>query len=323
MQTKKIAIIGNGILGSSTCFGFIQYHPEYNAHNALLLGRSYFDKDPREDCISEQSVPLKNFDIIILAVKPTDAIKTLLLLRGKISPGTIVISLISGLSMHLICMVLGIPHHRVVTATTTTNVICGEGILVFNTPTHMVSTIVKDLFRPLTKLMIEVPGNKVLKGVVWEGAVNAVYFKYILLKAHKVTNVPFATFIENLTMEDAGIQSFIQRQDEACKLFFGRDCFVYQSFEASLNTIKKTCSSTQDIEGLIERVATPKGCTAEGVGELNDLEKISVELLFMILNKIYRKALTFGKIINADFKKLNLPVPESKRRIKSYIKTWM
>lgn len=318
MQTNKIAIIGNGNLGTSIYNGFMNYHNTYGSDNVFLLGRSYFDSDPREAPISEQQMPLTKFNILILAVKPIDAIKTLMLLRGKLGPNTIVISFISGLSMNLISIVLQISNHDIVTATSTTNVAYGEGFIVFNTPSYMGISIINELFKPMSKEIIEVRGNKIIKAVVWEAAANAIYFKHIKLKAEK-TNSSFADFLKNLNMKDAGVQNFIAIQDEACRKFFGKDCFVKESYEYALNTVKKSCTSLDDIETLITQVATPKGCTAEGVDLFADLKKMRVDLFLMILNKIYRKALTFSKTINVDFEKLNLPIVESRRQRKGYL----
>lgn len=308
MQKKRIAIIGNGNLGTANLNGFINNHKDYGLDNVFLLGRDYFDSDPRGTSLSELDQPLSSFDTIILTVKPTQSIDTLLLLRGKIGPNTVIISFVSGLSMHLISIILNVPNHMIVTGTTTTNIAYGKGILVFNNPAHYICSGVRELFSPLCKKIIETPGRKIIQAVNWVGSGNGMFQKHILLKAQK-SDRPFREFIDNLNMEDVDIQSFIRMYDEACNKIFNADCFIREGYEATLETVKISCHSIEDIETEIKKVATPNGCTEQGIGELSSLEIITVGLLTMIINKIHRTAITFPRKIRVKFNSLTGIVP--------------
>ena len=121
-------------------------------------------------------------------------------------------------------------------------------------------------------------------------------------------------------MEDEDIKSFISKQEEACLKTFNVNCYVKENYRATLKTIRMSCLSADDILLLIKKVATPKGCTEQGI-ELLDSVDVDPKKLILILNKIHRKALTFAPSIRSLIEELNLPKLESRSSRKSYIRS--
>jgi|WetSurMetagenome_2_1015567.scaffolds.fasta_scaffold168362_2 pyrroline-5-carboxylate reductase len=139
LKTKKIAVIGYGVMGEAILSGLIK-KGGINPQNITASG-------PREDrrqelsnkygilVVKENLQAVTNCDVIILAVKPQKIQSVIKGLKGKIPLGAVVISIVAGVSLELLNKMLG--HDAVVRAMPNTPARIGEGITVWTGTQHV------------------------------------------------------------------------------------------------------------------------------------------------------------------------------------------
>lgn len=298
---KKIAIIGgNGVIAQATYNGFINYSPTYGPENISLITRNYFDRDDRSDYPKEK---LNQFEIIILAVKPKDAITSLSLLSGKLSKDVLFVSTVSGLNIDVIVRMIKVPYNQVVKMTLTINVAYGKGIIVYNTAGHATRDKVENLFYGLYQKIIHRPGKKITSYITGIGSTEAFHAQKVFLLSQKYSGVCFHEFLQTLSIEHEEIKKYLYVMEKTQRKIFDDGSLVEISFVNTLETLKMTCVKPEDIILHIKKVATKGGCTEIGIDKFNSLEKVTEEFLTQVLLKIHKKAKSFKHEINVDFMK--------------------
>ena len=133
LKTKKIAVIGYGVMGEAILSGLIK-KGGIDPKNITASG-------PREDrrqeltnrygiqVVKENLQAVTGCEVIILAVKPQKIQSVIKGLKGKIPAGAVVISIVAGVSLELLNKMLG--HDAVVRAMPNTPARIGEGITVW------------------------------------------------------------------------------------------------------------------------------------------------------------------------------------------------
>ncbi len=308
----KIGIVGpNGNVGIAFTNAIKNYTKGYTVYP---LTRDYFVNNMASN---SPRVPLSQLDIIILAVKPKDAMSALYPMRNQISPETLFISPVSCLNSFNIKTTLNIAFDRIVTLTLNTNIEYGQGIVAYNATGGAASREIIDLLTPFSKKIEAVPQKDIQKNVTIIGSGNAFWARYLALRAVGRPEAQFDHFneyISTLTMEDTEIQKFIQIMKTVCRKVFNNDSFVEASFLSTLETLKISCSSVKDVEKHIEKVATEGGCTRMGIDDFISLEVITEKFFLRIFSKVHKKVLAFERGIKADFKKLSIPASGNKHR---------
>ncbi len=304
MHNKKIAIVGNGNVGQAFYKGFINHHNGYGSSSVHCITRDYFDGDPRT---GSRDILLKEYDIIILAVKPKDAVRTLTLIKDEsIGQTPLIVSTVSGLSMDIIVRILRIPYDRIVKMTLNTNIEYGNGVIVYSTTKDETAQEARDLLMPLCKSMILKVPSHILPAVTYVGSENAFFTKYVLLRAQDKPEIPFSRFIDELTMEDEHIQQYMNIVGNVYSKLFNDEPIVDITTWSTLETLKASCNSTEDLIRRIEAVGTEGGSTRMGIDDFNSLEKMKSKFFMETFPKVYRKSITFAKGpegINAAFDK--------------------
>lgn len=299
MNTKKIAIIGTGKVSHALKNGFVN-HGKYLSDNILVVGKNHSKgKDPS----------LKNYEHIVLAVRPDNAIDLLVSLKGRISPSAIITSFVSGLNITILGKILRLPYHQIVKATLNTNVAFGCGIICFKAVSNSAESTMQNIFTNLVhpQGLISVSAKDVNKGITLYGSMNAFDAKFIkFLYYRKSKNISFKKFVRTISLKDEIVKNYLHAKEIACSRVFGFSvCNNAQlSFESTLYAIRKNCNNVTDIDAHIKTVVTPNGCTEKGLGDLKTIEDmLSFEKMRSALDKIYRKSRTFGRDIYKTFKK--------------------
>lgn len=139
LNTKKIAIIGYGVMGEAIISGLIKI--------GGIPPESITTSGPREErrqdlvaCYGIQSVKdntlaVSGSDVVFLAVKPQKIHAVIKGLKGKIPAQAVVISIIAGVSMDLLAKTLG--HEAIVRAMPNTPARIGDGISVWTCSRHV------------------------------------------------------------------------------------------------------------------------------------------------------------------------------------------
>jgi pyrroline-5-carboxylate reductase len=139
LNTKKIAVIGYGVMGEAILSGLIK-KGGIDPKNITASG-------PREDrrqelinrygiqVVKENLQAVTGCDVIILAVKPQKIQSVIKGLKGKIPADAVVISIVAGVSLELLNKMLG--HDAVVRAMPNTPARIGEGITVWTGTQHV------------------------------------------------------------------------------------------------------------------------------------------------------------------------------------------
>jgi pyrroline-5-carboxylate reductase len=139
LKTKKIAVIGYGVMGEAILSGLIK--------KGGLDPKNITASGPREDRRQELSnrygilvfkdslQAVSGCEVIILAVKPQKIQSVIKGLKGKIPAGAVVISIVAGVSLELLNKMLG--HDAVVRAMPNTPARIGEGITVWTGTQHV------------------------------------------------------------------------------------------------------------------------------------------------------------------------------------------
>jgi len=135
LRTKKIAVIGYGVMGEAILSGLIK--------KGGIPPQNITTSGPREErrqdlvarygvsAVKENIQAVADSDVVILAVKPQKIQAVIKGLKGGIPANAVVISIIAGVSMELLTKTLG--HGAVVRAMPNTPSRIGEGITVWAT----------------------------------------------------------------------------------------------------------------------------------------------------------------------------------------------
>lgn len=300
-NTKTIAIIGNGNLGTAIYNGLLNHHNKYSSENISLLGRGYFDTDPRAGILSEQVKPLKNFEAIILAVKPVDCISCLSLMKDKIHPDLMLISTVSGLSIDIQTRMLKLRHSHVAKTTLDTNVEQGLGTIVCCAENKAFNEV-QEIFTPVSKKIVQKSGDGVINGVTIVGSGKAFFLKHIYMHMEKFPKDLFSENLMKLTINDPFIKEYIKVVKSACKKIFNDDSLVQISCEGTLEAIQKSCHSLEDILLEIERVATKGGSTETKINNFDSPEKVTEKFFTEGFSVVNKKVRSFKKNIYNDYK---------------------
>ncbi len=300
-MSKKIGIVGpKGNVGNAFINAFTNYSNEFGAEDIYPITRDYFDSDIRSGL---RDINLKEMDMVILAVKPKDAIQALSLMRGEISPYTLIISPVSGLSINVIGDMLRIKQDRIVKITLNTNIEYSNGIVIYNTASKSVGRQVEEIFSSFCKAVIEKPGRKITPAITTVGSGNAFFAKLILLRYEQFSDIPFVEFIKGISMNDIFIEKYIDAVEKASRKLFNDDSLIRIGSESTLHALRKSCTSKDDVKLHIEKVATKGGCTRVGIDDFDTLEKVTEEFFTPTFAKVHKKAKSFQRLINGDFKK--------------------
>ena len=99
---KKIAIIGGGNLGAAIAEGLLK--SKFSKASEITVTRRNTSVNPLKplgiDIISDNNAAVKRSDVVILAVKPFQTIELLKTIKKDISPGKILISVVTGVTLH-------------------------------------------------------------------------------------------------------------------------------------------------------------------------------------------------------------------------------
>ncbi len=139
LKTKKIAVIGYGVMGEAILSGLIK--------KGGIDPKNITTSGPREDrrqelsnrygiqVVKDNLQAVTGCEVIILAVKPQKIQSVIKGLKGKIPAGAVVISIAAGVSLELLYKMLG--HDAVVRAMPNTPARIGEGITVWTGTQHV------------------------------------------------------------------------------------------------------------------------------------------------------------------------------------------
>lgn len=138
-QIPTIALIGPGAMGEAIIGGLLRKNiipPEYIRASGPLASRvetlhEHYGIQPFTDNVQA----VQGADLVILAVKPQKLSRVISGLRGKISPGAVVLSIIAGATIQTISE--GLQHQAVVRAMPNTPAQIGEGITVWTASRHV------------------------------------------------------------------------------------------------------------------------------------------------------------------------------------------
>ncbi len=99
---KKIAIIGGGNLGTAIAEGLLK--SKFSKASHITVTRRNISINPLKelgiDVINDNNAAVKKSDVVILAVKPFQAIELLKTIKKDLKPGKIFISVVTGVTLH-------------------------------------------------------------------------------------------------------------------------------------------------------------------------------------------------------------------------------
>lgn len=139
LKTKKIAVIGYGVMGEAILSGLIK--------KGGINPGSITTSGPREErrldlsnrygviAVKENVQAVSDSEVVILAVKPQKIQSVIKGLKGKIPQEAVVISIVAGVSLELLAKTLG--HNAIVRAMPNTPARIGEGITVWTGNSHV------------------------------------------------------------------------------------------------------------------------------------------------------------------------------------------
>ena len=128
-----IAFVGPGVMAEAMLSGLLK-KSLIPAKNILIAGpleeqNEYLKKKYGVKPFSDNSLAVKNADVVILSVKPQSLRKVLEGLRGAVKPDALVLSIVAGASIAKISRMLG--HDIIVRSMPNTPAQIGEGITVW------------------------------------------------------------------------------------------------------------------------------------------------------------------------------------------------
>jgi pyrroline-5-carboxylate reductase len=99
---KKIAIIGGGNLGTAIAEGLLK--SKFSKASDITVTRRNISVNPLKplgiDIISDNNAAVKRSDVVILAVKPFQTVDLLKTIKKDLSPGKMLISVVTGVTMN-------------------------------------------------------------------------------------------------------------------------------------------------------------------------------------------------------------------------------
>jgi hypothetical protein len=303
MQTQNTAIIGVGNVGKALFQG---NSFEDSKNTMYLFRRSYWNDDLRN---GSRDTPLKNFNNVIVAVKPLDAVNTLDLMRGEMHENSLLLSTVSTLSNRVMNEILGSDHSftKTVKLTLNTAVATRNGIIVYTAANKEVGEQAEEIFKPLCRSVIKVNGSDINPYILIVGSSHGVNIKNLLIywKAY-YAGVPLQDFLEMINCKTECIAQYIGALQETYKKLWGINGDIATlSFESTVaHLMQSGCLTEQDLIHQIDLVATHKGCTRKLVDSY-ELPKQTNEKFF--LEKLTDASKTvdgFEKIILKDFNAL-------------------
>lgn len=138
LKTKKIAVIGYGVMGEAILAGLIK--------KGGISPSSITTSGPREErrldlgsrygvkAVKENVQAVEGAEVVILAVKPQKIQSVIKSLKGHIPSNAVIISIVAGVSLELLMKTLG--HQAIVRAMPNTPARIGEGITVWTGTAH-------------------------------------------------------------------------------------------------------------------------------------------------------------------------------------------
>lgn len=304
MQTQKTAIIGAGNVGKA----FFQGNSfEEDSKNTMhLFRRSYWDDDLRN---GSRDTPLKNFNNVIVAVKPLDAVNTLDLMRGEVHENSLLLSTVSTLSNRVMNEILGSDHSftRTVKLTLNTAVATRNGIIVYTAANKEAGEQAEEIFKPLCRNVIRVNGSDINPYILAVGSSHGVNIKQLLIywKAY-YAGVPLQDFLGMIDCETECIAQYIGALQETYKKLWGMDGDIATlSFESTVaHLIKSEYHTKQDLIHQIDLVATHKGCTRKLVDSYELPTQTNEKFFLEKFTDAYKTVCGFEKNILKDFNAL-------------------
>ena len=240
-MNKKIAIIGAGNLGTAVAEGLIR--SKFSKASELIVTRRNVSINPLKslgiDIINNNNAAVKQSDVIILAVKPFQAIELLKTIQKEITSGKIVISVVTGITMQEIEVAIG-KKISLFRAMPNTAISIRESMtcLCHQHAKEADINYVHDLFSKLGKVVSI--DEKLMEAATILGACGTAYaMRYIRANIQGGIEIGF----------DAATASLIAAQTV--------------KGAAELLLIKKSHPEQE-----IDKVTTPKGCTIAGLNEM-------------------------------------------------------
>lgn len=139
LNTKKIAVIGYGVMGEAILSGLIKkggIQPQrITSSGPREERRNELVKQYGIQVVKDNLEAVAGSEVVILAVKPQKIQSVIKGLKGKIPANAVVISIVAGVSIDLLSKMLG--HQAIVRAMPNTPARIGEGITVWAGSQHV------------------------------------------------------------------------------------------------------------------------------------------------------------------------------------------
>ncbi|MBI4281791.1 pyrroline-5-carboxylate reductase [Candidatus Uhrbacteria bacterium] len=250
---KKFVVIGYGVMGSAIVRRAIAAR--------VLRPAQYTVVTPSMDPVAA----CKKADVVLLAVKPQDALPILQVLRGMLRPQTLVISIMAGVSLSTLQRGLG--HARIIRAMPNTPAQIGEGMTAWVASVRTSAgdcAFAKKLFGALGK-ELHVKNEKYIDAAT---AVSGSGPAYVF------------AFVESLIIAAEQL-GFTKKQ---------ATMLVYQTVRGSSALLE---ASADDSATLRERVTSKKGTTAAALAVLQ--KRGMTRILHDAVFAAHRRARELGK----------------------------
>lgn len=303
MQAQKTAIIGAGNVGKALFQGNSFEGSKNTMH---IVRRSYWDDDLRN---GSRDKPLKNFNNVIVAVKPLDAVNTFDLMRGEVHENSLLLSTVSTLSNRVMNEILGSDHSftKTVKLTLNTAVATRNGIIVYTAANKEVGEQAEEIFKPLCRSVIKVDGSDINPYILTVGSSHGVNIKNLLIywKAY-YAGVPLQDFLGMIDCKTECIAQYISALQEIYKKLWGINGDIATlSFESTVaHLIKSECHTKQDLIHQIGIVATHKGCTRKLVDSYELPKQTNPKFFLEKFTEADKTICGFEKNILKDFNAL-------------------
>ena len=139
LNTKKIAVIGYGVMGEAILSGLIKkggiQPQQITSSGPREERRNELVKQYGIQVVKDNLEAVTGSEVVILAVKPQKIQSAIKGLKGKIPANAVVISIVAGVSIELLSKMLG--HLAIVRAMPNTPARIGEGITVWAGSQHV------------------------------------------------------------------------------------------------------------------------------------------------------------------------------------------
>ncbi|WP_249872254.1 pyrroline-5-carboxylate reductase [Oceanobacillus saliphilus] len=219
---KKIAFIGAGSLAESIISGIIKSNV-VSKDNIIVTNKSnisrleYIQKKYQVQCRTNKEEMTKEADIIILAIKPKDAIASLESIRDYIKEEQLIISVIAGLSTETIEHAIGIAI-PVIRVMPNTSALIGQSATAFSGGTYVKEEHIQTadlLFQTvgITKLVDEKDMHTVT-AISGSGPAFIYYFVEAMEKAAVESGLDHATASDLITQSVIGAGKMLQQSGD-------------------------------------------------------------------------------------------------------------